>query len=105
MPKILSTLLVFFILCGVYAQNKNEIRGITITGIKGIKKSLANIIAYDRSHPIPANYKVHLRPELEGPIPKGQNPDAKAVSKSGTLVTGTNYRTTATSAQIGRAHV
>ena len=57
MPKILSTLLVFFILCGVYAQNKNEIRGITITGIKGIKKSLANIIAYDRSNPIPANYK------------------------------------------------
>src|ERR1035437_4836832 len=98
MPKILSTLLVFFILCGVYALNKNEVRGITITGIKSIKKSLANIIAYDRSHPIPANYKVHLRPELEGPIPKGQNPDAKAVSKSGTLVTGTNYRTTATSA-------
>jgi Secretion system C-terminal sorting domain/Fibronectin type III domain len=96
MPKILSTLLVFFILCGVYAQNKNEIRGITITGIKGIKKSLAIVIANERS--IPLNFKAHLRPELEGPIRLGQNPDAKAVSKFGTLVNGNNYRTTANSA-------
>ena len=98
MHKILSTLLALTIFSCIYAQNKVEIKGITITGIKGIKKSLANIIAYDRSHPIPDNYKVHLRPELEGPIPKGQNPDAKAVSKFGTLVNGNNYRTTATSA-------
>ena len=92
--KILSTLIAIFLFSVMYAQNKVEIKGITITGIKGIKKSLANIIAYDRSHPIPDNYKVHLRPELEGPIPKGQNPDAKAVSKFGTLINANNIDNT-----------
>src|ERR1035437_7701553 len=96
MHKILSTLLALIIFSCIYAQNKVEIKGITVTGIKGIKKSLAIVIANERS--IPLNFKAHLRPELEGPIRLGQNPDAKAVSKFGTLVNGNNYRTTATSA-------
>ena len=96
MSKILSTLLAILLFSGVFAQT-GSIRGITVTGIKGIKKSLADILAQERS--IPLNYKVHLRPELEGPRPVGQNPAAKAVSKSGTLVTSNNInnRVTATS--------
>ena len=94
MNKILSTLIAVFLFSAMYAQNNNEIRGITTTGIKGIKKSLADVIANERT--IPANYKVHLRPELEGPMPKGQNPEAKPVSKFGTLINATNinYRST-----------
>lgn len=94
MNKILSTLIAVFLFSAMYAQNNNEIRGITTTGIKGIKKSLADVIANERT--IPANYKVHLRPELEGPRPKGQNPEAKPVSKFGTLINATNinYRST-----------
>jgi hypothetical protein len=98
MHKILSTLIAVFLFSAIYAQNNNEIRGITITGIKGIKKSLADVIANERS--IPPNFKMHLRPELEGPVPKGQNPNAKSVSKFGTLINASNInsKTTATSA-------
>ena len=96
MSKIISTLLAFLLLTGVFAQSQN-IKGVTVTGIKGIKKSLASILAQERA--IPLNFKVHLKPELEGPRPIGQHPDAKPVSKYGTLVTGNNanYRTTSTS--------
>ncbi|HUS00991.1 MAG TPA: fibronectin type III domain-containing protein, partial [Chitinophagaceae bacterium] len=96
MSKILSTLLSVLLITGVFAQTQN-IKGVTITGIKGIKKSLADVLAKERA--IPANYKVRLRPELEGPRPKGQHPDARPVSKFGTLVTANNvnYRTTSTS--------
>ena len=96
MSKILSTLLAILLFSGVFAQT-GSIRGITVTGIKGIKKSLADVLAQERS--IPLNYKVHLRPELEGPRPIGQNPNAKPVSKSGTLVTpdNVNNKVTATS--------
>ena len=99
MQKILSTLIAVFLLSAINAQTNNEIRGITITGIKGIKQSVADATANERT--IPANYKVHLRPELEGPRPKGQYPGAKPVSKSGTLVNPgnpneANYRVTQT---------
>ncbi|HEY8658159.1 MAG TPA: fibronectin type III domain-containing protein [Hanamia sp.] len=90
MRKILPALFAIFFFSGIYAQNQIGIKGITISGIKGVKKSLPNIIAYGKAHPIPLNYKVPLRPELEGPEPKGQNPDAKGVSKFGTLVEANN---------------
>ena len=94
MHKILSTLITVFLFSSIYAQNSNEIRGITITGIKGIKQSLAEVIANERA--IPADYKVHLRPELEGPKPKGQYPGTKPVSKYGTLINpnDANFRST-----------
>lgn len=98
MKKLLSTLLTLFIFSILFAQNKPGIKGITISGIKGIQKSLGQVIAQERA--IPPNLKVHLRPELEGPKPKGQDPNAKPVSKFGTLVTNNNttYKTTLTSA-------
>jgi hypothetical protein len=50
----------------LFAQNK-EIHGFTVTGIKGIRKSLKEIIIYDAAHPLPSNFKAPLRPELHGP--------------------------------------
>ena len=90
MHKILSTLLAVFLFSALSAQ----IRGITITGIKGIKQPVISVIANERT--IPPNYKVHLRPELEGPTPKGQNPNTKPVSKFGTLVNANNINNRST---------
>ncbi|MBA2248804.1 MAG: fibronectin type III domain-containing protein [Chitinophagaceae bacterium] len=97
MRKILSTLVAVLCFTCMYAQN-SEVRGVTITGIKGIRKSIATLMAYDKAHPIPANFKPKLRPEREGPEPKGQAAGAKAVNKFGTLVIPGAARTTATSA-------
>ncbi len=102
MKKNLSTLaaclFLFSIVNGQNNSGKSEIKGITVTGIKGIKKSLIDIIAYEKAHPVPDNFRIHLRPELEGPRPKHQFPGSKPGSKSGTLVNSESFRTTATSA-------
>lgn len=95
MRKFLFTLVTICIFSLNYAQNKQEIKGITITGKKGIKKSLTNIIAKPRR--TPDNYRVRLRPELEGPKPKGQNPKAKPETKMGTLINRVSTQTAATS--------
>ena len=97
MRKILPALIAIFFFSATNAQNNGGIKGITTTGIKGIRKSLPDIIAFDKAHPIPPGFKIHLRPELEGPRPKGQNPDAKPVSKFGTLV---NKNVTNTSSSL-----
>ncbi len=86
MRKFLPTLIALFLFPSIFAQDKAEIKGITTKGIIGIKKSLAPVIEYGITHPIPSNFKPYLRPEMEGPEPKGQNPAAKPVSKFGTLV-------------------
>lgn len=69
------------------AQQGGQIQGVTTSGIKGISKAIGEIIAYEKVHPVPADFKAALRPELKGPIPVGQNPEAQSVSKSGSLVT------------------
>jgi len=88
--KLLQTTTCFlfflFFITHSFAQNKGEIKGIKITGIKGIKKSLATAIDYEKAHPLPENFKVKLRPELKGPTPKGQDPNAKRVSRLGTMI-------------------
>ncbi|MDQ6902127.1 MAG: fibronectin type III domain-containing protein [Bacteroidota bacterium] len=86
MRKFLPTLLALFLFPSIFAQDKAEIKGITTKGIVGVKKSLSPVIEFGISHPIPSNFKPYLRPELEGPQPKGQNPAAKPVSRFGTLV-------------------
>lgn len=94
MRKFLPALIAIFLFSAANAQNNGGIKGITTTGIKGIRKSISDVIAKER--PIPPGYKILLRPELEGPRPKGQNPDAKPVSKFGTLVNN-NITNTSTS--------
>src|SRR4051794_13858055 len=69
----------------LFAQNI-ESHGFTLSGKKAKKKSLAEVIAYDASHPLRPNFKVVLRPELRGPTPIGQDANSKAASKSGTLL-------------------
>ncbi len=86
MRKLLPTLLALFLFPSIFAQDKGEIKGITTRGIIGVKKSLVPVIEYGITHPIPTNFKPYLRPEMEGPEPKGQNPAAKPVSRFGTLV-------------------
>lgn len=104
MRKILFFLAATFLFTTLHAQYRTGIKGISINGIKGIKKSLADIIAYDLAHPIPLTFKARLRPELEGPEPRGQYPGAKAASKTGTLVNANNYRTTPSSAPTQSIH-
>ena len=102
MRKFLPTLLALFLFPSIFAQDKAEIKGITTKGIIGVKKSLAPVIEYGITHPIPSNFKPYLRPEMEGPEPKGQNPAAKPVSRFGTLVNKevtTNTTVAATSTQ------
>ena len=86
-------LFLFLILANVLLAQETELHGITVKGKKGIKKSLAEILAYDSTHPLPPNYKAFLRPELHGPAPRGQNPGSKAVSKSGALVEASQLNT------------
>jgi hypothetical protein len=102
MKKILFLLPVLFICQTLTAQK--EIRGVTVSGIKGIQRSLASVIAYDKAHPVPLNYRPRLRPELEGPRPKGQQPGSQKVSKSGSQVQGDNYKVTVTSAPTQAVH-
>ncbi|MDP4284313.1 MAG: hypothetical protein Q8891_07815 [Bacteroidota bacterium] len=89
MKTKLITIRLVFLFCFVanvlFAQNK-EIHGFTVTGIKGIKKSVKEILIYDASHPLPHNFLAPLMPELHGPTPQKQDPQSKAVSKSGILV-------------------
>jgi len=84
--KKVKFLFLFSLFANVLLAQNKEIHGVTVTGKKGIKKSLAKILAYDATHPLPSNFKAFLRPELHGPKPHGQDLETKAVSKSGTLV-------------------
>ena len=97
MQKVLSSLCAFLIFSVGYSQNAN-IHGITTTGIKGVKKSVARLIELSDAKHLLGNYRVHLRPELEGPIPSGQNPAALPVSKYGTAITVNTYGVTSSSA-------
>ena len=97
MKKILSFLVTLLFCSAIFAQNKNEVKGITISGIKGVTKNVANVIAYDKAHPVPLHFKVPLKPEMDGPEPTSQNPDAKKVSKFGSLVEGGTSGTTTSS--------
>jgi len=90
MKKILLFLLVLLFSSSLFSQITHGIKGITTTGIKGISKNLNGVIAYQKSHPIPLHYKVHLQPEVDGPEPIGQDPNSKSVAKSGTLVDGSS---------------
>ncbi|MGN6605101.1 MAG: fibronectin type III domain-containing protein [Ginsengibacter sp.] len=98
MKKFIFSAIALLLCPALFAQNTNEVKGITITGIKGITKKLSNVIAYDKAHPVPLHYKVPLKPEMEGPEPVSQNPDAKSVSKFGSLVNGGGSTTTNTTA-------
>jgi hypothetical protein len=71
-----------------------QIQGVTYTS-KGIRKSVAEIIAYEQAHPTPANFVPSLRHENEGPRNKAQNPDALPSSKT----TGVNAPNSVTATQ------
>jgi hypothetical protein len=77
------------VLSMVMNYSYGQIHGITTTS-KGITKSVADIIAYERAHPTPANYTPSLRHENEEPENKVPNPDALPVSRSGSLLKGNN---------------
>ena len=92
MHKVLPTLLALLIFTFSYSQkNRSDIKGITVRGIKGVKKSVGTIIINSNKNQIPSNYRVKLRPELEGPIPKGQNPNARPLNKFGTKINGKDH--------------
>jgi hypothetical protein len=91
--KKVKFLFLFSLFANVLLAQNKEIHGVTATGKKGIKKSLAKILAYDAAHPLPSNFKAFLRPELHGPKPHGQDLQSKAVSKSGTLVNASGLNT------------
>ena len=68
---------------------QGNIKGFTYHAGPGITKSEADIKAFENTHPVPPDFVPALRPELKAPNPKAQHPDAKAVSKFGTMVTET----------------
>lgn len=90
--KITLSVLLSFSLGFCFAQN--NIIGVTYRGQQGIKKSDADIRAFQAAHPEPANFIPPLGPEMQGPVPRTQNPDAKAVSRFGTLATTTTAAST-----------
>lgn len=90
--KFTLSLLLSFTVGFCFAQG--NIKGVTYSGQRGIKKSDADIRAFQVAHPEPANFIPPLGPELEGPVPRTQNPDAKAVSRFGTLPTTTTAAST-----------
>jgi hypothetical protein len=85
-PKKLTLLFSLTFFANILFAQNVEIRGFTSSGNKAKKKSLAEVIAYDASHPLPPNFKAILRPELHGPEPVAQDPNSKPASKSGTLI-------------------
>jgi hypothetical protein len=84
--KKIKLLLLFTLIANILLAQNIEIKGVTVTGGKGIRKSLADVIAYEAAHPKPPNYRVILRPELHKPPPTAQDAQAKAVSRSGILI-------------------
>src|SRR5437763_12154486 len=76
----------FFLVATILFAQQGEMQGFTLSGGKAKRKSLAEVMAYDAAHPLPPNFKAVVRPELHRPTPTAQDPDAKAVSKSGSLV-------------------
>lgn len=103
MKKILPFLLSLLLSPALFSQITHGIKGITTTGIKGISKNLKAVIAYDKSHPIPLNYIAHLKPEIDGPVPIGQDPNSKSVPKSGTLVDASISGSGTTTSSVGLA--
>ena len=103
MKKILLFLFVLLFSSSLFCQITHGIKGITTTGIKGISKNLKAVIAYDKSHPIPLNYKAHLKPEIDGPEPIGQDPNSKSVPKAGSLVDAGISGSGTTTSSIGLA--
>src|ERR1035437_5278368 len=91
MRKILfsSFLLLLFSFCAIFSFA--QIHGYTLTGVKGIRKNLADVIAYDNAHPQQYN-PVRIIEEVEGPGLIGMDPKARAVTSFGTLVKPQNRR-------------
>ena len=85
MKKTYLLLSSLFTLSFSFAQ-QGETKGVTVTGIRGITKSLSDVIAHEKAHPLPPNFVATLRPELEGPEPVGQDPRAIQGARYGTLV-------------------
>lgn len=85
--------LLFSFLVNFAFGQATQVKGISVPEMKGIVKTVSEVTAYEVSHPIPFHYKAPLLPELHGPRPKGQNPDAKAVSKYGELIPATDVNT------------
>ena len=87
MKKFYLLFIVIFIVKSSFAQ-QGEIRGTTISGVPGVRKSLASVLAQEKEHPLPPTFVAELRPDLKGPVPYIQNPLSIQANKGGTLVTG-----------------
>src|ERR1035437_4836065 len=66
-----------------------QIQGVTYTA-KGITKSMADIIAYEKAYPVPVNYATAIRHDNEGPTNKVPNPNALPAPKNGFTPNGAN---------------
>ncbi len=80
-----------------FSQTGGELTGTTVTGIKGISRTLGESINNQSKNHVPDNVILPVRPEPRAPDPTMQNPDAKSVSKYGTLVTSSGTTTTTSS--------
>lgn len=88
MKKFYLLFIVVFIVKSSFAQ-QGEIRGTTISGVPGVRKSLASVLAQEKEHPLPPTFVAALRPDLKGPVPYIQDPLSTKASQGGSLVSGT----------------
>ncbi len=96
MKKYYLLLLFCLTVYGFSFAQHNDVKGTTVK-ITGIAKSVSEIIAHEKAHPLPPNFVAKLRPELEGPEPISDHPDAKPVSKYGSMVNNAAANTSSVS--------
>lgn len=86
MRKPLLRNLLFLVILSLFMNfSFGQIQGVT-SSAKGIKKSVAEIIAYEQAHPVPVNFTPSLRHENEDPEHRVPNPNALPVNKAGSLL-------------------
>ena len=82
------TLTVLISLTFFFSFAQGNLAGVTYESKAGVKKTDADIKAFQKAHPEPLNFIPHLKPEGIVPDAHIQNPDAPAVNKFGSLVSG-----------------
>ncbi|MDQ6814555.1 MAG: T9SS type A sorting domain-containing protein [Bacteroidota bacterium] len=86
-----------------FSQAGGELTGTTVTGIHGITKTAGDVMKEVGLSRVPDHVIIPVRPEPKAPEPTMQNPEAKPVSRYGTLVGSTTSTGPTTSTSTTQA--
>lgn len=103
MKKFYLLFIVVFIVKSSFAK-QGEIRGITISGVPGVKKSLASVLAQEKEHPLPPTFVAALRPDLKGPELYIQDSLSTKASQGGSSASGTTSNSAVSSVICSSAY-